>query len=175
MVNLSLGGSQWSGAEQEGIDAVLASGKTVVASAGNTGDRIPQYPAAFPGVISVGATDDGGQIAGFSSYGKVDVVAPGDCVAVTEIPGVDQGRGCPGDDRDGVAFNSGTSFSAPIVSGLLALAPAAAPWWPASPWRRPPTPTTRPAPTTPSRGPTGWPTPTPSSTPTTPAPRPGLS
>jgi len=127
VANLSLGGSQWSAAEQEGIDAVLASGKTVVASAGNTGDRVPQYPAAFPGVISVGATDDGGQIAGFSSYGKVDVVAPGDCVAVAAIPGFLQDRGCPGDDLEGVAFNSGTSFSAPIVSGLLALAPSRSP------------------------------------------------
>ena len=54
VVNLSLGGSRWSAAEQEGVDAVLATGKTVVASAGNTGDRVPQYPAAFPGVISVG-------------------------------------------------------------------------------------------------------------------------
>jgi subtilisin family serine protease len=161
VVNLSLGGSQWSEAEQQAIAIVQATGKVVVASAGNTGDRIPQYPAAFPGVISVGATDDGGQVAGFSSYGKVDVVAPGDCVAVAEIPGVDQDRGCPGDDRDGVAFNSGTSFSAPIVSGVLALAE--------------------------SRGSllarltleatadgdprTGWPTPTPSSTPTTRPPR----
>jgi subtilisin family serine protease len=127
VVNLSLGGSQWSEAEQEGIDAVLAAGKTVVASAGNTGDRVPQYPAAFPGVISVGATDDGGQIAGFSSYGKVDVVAPGDCVAVAELPGHLQDRGCPGDALEGVAFNSGTSFSAPIVSGLLALAPSRSP------------------------------------------------
>jgi hypothetical protein len=127
VVNLSLGGSQWSAAEQEGIDAVLAAGRTVVASAGNTGDRIPQYPASFPGVISVGATDDGGQIAGFSSYGKVDVVAPGDCVAVAEVPGFLQDRGCPGDDLAGVAFNSGTSFSAPIVSGLLAPAPSRSP------------------------------------------------
>jgi hypothetical protein len=110
-----------------GIDAVLASGKTVVASAGNTGDHILQYPAAFPGVISVGATDDGGQIAGFSSYGKVDVVAPGDCVAVAEVPGFSQDRGCPGDGLDGLAFNSGTSFSAPIVSGLLAVAPSRSP------------------------------------------------
>ena len=99
----------------------------MVASAGNTGDRIPQYPAAFPGVLSVGATDDGGQIADFSSYGKVDVVAPGDCVAVAVVPGVDQDRGCPGDNLDGVAFNSGTSFSAPIVSGVLALASSRSP------------------------------------------------
>jgi hypothetical protein len=61
VVNLSLGGSQWSELEREGIDAVLSQGKVVVASAGNTGDRVPQYPAAFPGVISVGATDDEGR------------------------------------------------------------------------------------------------------------------
>ena len=127
VVNLSLGGSQWSEAEQQAIAIVLAAGKVVVASAGNTGDRVPQYPAAFPGVISVGATDDGGQVADFSSYGKVDVVAPGDCVAVAVVPGFDQDRGCPGDTRDGVAFNSGTSFSAPIVSGVLALAGSRSP------------------------------------------------
>src|SRR5215204_3433244 len=127
VVNLSLGGSQWSEVERQAIAIVLAAGKVVVASAGNTGDRIPQYPAAFPGVISVGATDDGGQVAEFSSYGKVDVVAPGDCVAVTEVPGFDQDRGCPGDNRDGVAFNSDTSFSAPIVSGVLALAQSRSP------------------------------------------------
>jgi len=127
VVNLSLGGSQWSEVERQAIAIVLAAGKVVVASAGNTGDRIPQYPAAFPGVISVGATDDGGQVAEFSSYGKVDVVAPGDCVAVTEVPGFDQDRGCPGDNRDGVAFNSGTSFSSPIVSGVIALAQSRSP------------------------------------------------
>ena len=127
VVNLSLGGSQWSQTERDAIDAVLAEGKVVVASAGNTGDRIPQYPASFPGVVSVGATDDAGEIAGFSSFGKVDVVAPGDCVAVVELPGFDQDRGCPGDDGAGVAFNSGTSFAAPIASGVVALAASRTP------------------------------------------------
>jgi Subtilase family len=128
VVNLSLGGSQWSASEQEAIDAVLDAGKAVVAAAGNTGDRIPQYPAAFPGVISVGATDDGGEIAWFSSFGKVDVVAPGACVAVAEVAGFDQDNGCPGDaEGDGVAYNSGTSFAAPIASGLLALAGGGSP------------------------------------------------
>ncbi|HJW64613.1 MAG TPA: S8 family serine peptidase, partial [Actinomycetes bacterium] len=127
VVNLSLGGSQWSQTERDAVDAVLDAGKVVVASAGNTGDRIPQYPAAFPGVVSVGATDDAGEIAGFSSFGKVDVVAPGDCVAVVELPGFDQDRGCPGDAEAGVAFNSGTSFAAPIASGLVALAASRTP------------------------------------------------
>jgi Subtilase family len=78
-------------------------------------------------VISVGATDDEGRVAGFSSFGKVDVVAPGDCVAVAEVAGFDQDRGCPGDGTAGVAFNSGTSFAAPIVSGVLALAASRTP------------------------------------------------
>ena len=127
VVNLSLGGSQRSPSEQEAVDAVLAAGKIVVASAGNTGDRIPQYPAAFPGVISVGATDADGQITSFSSYGKVDLVAPGACVAVAEVSGFDQDGGCPGDTGSGVAYNSGTSFAAPIVSGVLALADSGSP------------------------------------------------
>jgi len=55
------------------------------------------------------------------------VVAPGDCVAVVELPGFDQDRGCPGDAEAGVAFNSGTSFAAPIASGLLALAASRTP------------------------------------------------
>ena len=128
VVNLSLGGSQWSEAEQEGIDAVLAAGKTVVASAGNTGDRIPQYPAAFPGVISVGATDDGGQLAGFSSYGKVDVFAPGDCVAVAEIPGFLQTAAAPA-----TTWRAWPSTAAPrsrprSSRGCWSWPPAAAPW-----------------------------------------------
>jgi hypothetical protein len=127
VVNLSLGGSQRSQTEQDDVAALLHAGKVVVAAAGNTGDRVPQYPAAFPGVVSVGATGAGGRVADFSSYGKVDVVAPGECVAVAEVAGFAQDRGCPGDRRPGVAFNSGTSFAAPIVSGLAALADSGGP------------------------------------------------
>jgi Subtilase family len=107
VVNLSLGGSQWSQTEQDDVAALLDVGKVVVAAAGNTGDRAPQYPAAFPGVVSVGATDAAGHVADFSSFGKVDVVAPGECVAVAEVAGFNQDRGCPGDSRPGVASDSG--------------------------------------------------------------------
>jgi hypothetical protein len=127
VVNLSLGGSQWSRTEQVDVRRLLDAGKVVVAAAGNTGDRIPQYPAAFPGVVSVGATDADGRVADFSSFGKVDVVAPGECVAVAVVAGFNQDRGCPHDDLAGVAFNSGTSFAAPIVAGLLALTDSGSP------------------------------------------------
>jgi hypothetical protein len=48
-------------------------------------------------------------------------------VAVVELTGFDQDRGCPGDAAAGVAFNSGTSFAAPIASGLVALAASRTP------------------------------------------------
>jgi Subtilase family len=121
VVNLSLGGPQWSRTEQEAIGALLADGKVVVAAAGNDGAHVPRYPAAYPGVISVGATDAAGQVASFSSYGKVDVVAPGVCVAVAEVAG-DRQPGCAGAAAAGVAYHSGTSYAAPIVAGLLTLA-----------------------------------------------------
>jgi subtilase family protein/fervidolysin-like protein len=130
VVNLSLGGAEWSAGEQAAIDAVLDAGKVVVAASGNNGDHLPLYPAAYPGVISVGATDADGQIAPFSSYGKVDVVAPGACVAValrSGAPDQDQRQDCPDDPGNGVHYDSGTSFAAPVVAGLLALADSGSP------------------------------------------------
>ncbi len=108
VVNMSLGGSQSSQAEQNAVAAVLASGKTVVASAGNGGDYYPSYPASYPGVLSVGATTQARAVASFSSFGKVDVVAPGENVPAIDPSGT-------------VQHVDGTSFSSPIVAGLIAL------------------------------------------------------
>ena len=125
VVNLSLGGPERSAAEQAAVDDVLAAGVPVVASAGNEGSYLPEYPAAYHGVIAVGASTDSGGIADFSSYGKVDVVAPGECVPVARRPGSGDQRqrpDCPADPNGGVHLDSGTSFAAPIVAGTLALA-----------------------------------------------------
>jgi len=111
VVNLSLGGPQWSDAEQDAVDAVLDAGIAVVAAAGNQGNYLPQYPAAYHGVVSVGASTQDGGTASFSSYGKVDVVAPGQDVPVVNPGGK-------------VEHADGTSFAAPIVAGTLALTPA---------------------------------------------------
>lgn len=102
-------------------------GTVFVAAAGNDGDRGPCWPATFPWAVSVGALDkEGGSVAGFSNRGGwVDVYAPG-----TDIEGVfPQGRheyqeppleGTYADFPNGVAQWSGTSFAAPMVSGLIA-------------------------------------------------------
>lgn len=110
-------------------------GVTVVASAGNDGVCLPSYPAALPGVISVGALGPGGP-ADFSNRGEwvracaagVDLVStffadfdgpagPGDgsgCEPGTAGVGVDPDR------FEGWAAWTGTSFAAPVVGAALA-------------------------------------------------------
>jgi subtilisin family serine protease len=65
---------------QDAFAAIYASRNDVlyVASSGNAGNTDPNYPAAYPGVISVGAVDVLGRVASFSSRGPtLDVLGPG--------------------------------------------------------------------------------------------------
>ncbi|HEV8651685.1 MAG TPA: S8 family serine peptidase [Actinomycetes bacterium] len=110
VVNLSLGGSQPSTPERNAINAVLSAGKSIAAASGNDGNYLPHYPAGYPGVVSVGATTKGGGVATFSSYGKLDVVAPGEAVTAVAPNGA-------------LVEVDGTSFASPIVAGILALGP----------------------------------------------------
>lgn len=66
------------------------------------------YPAAYPGVISVGAIDKSDKLDKFSSIGKVDFCAPGVNILSTFNDG-------------GYAIMSGTSMAAPHITGILAL------------------------------------------------------
>ncbi len=128
VLNLSFGGYVM----EEGV--VLASairgaqarGYVVVASAGNDGVCRPTFPAAFPGVVSVGAVGPGGP-APFSNYGPwVRACAPGVDLVSAFFDRFEGAEGPAGphapdpDDFDGWAVWTGTSFSAPIVAGALA-------------------------------------------------------
>lgn len=111
IINLSLGGSGASQVQRDAVDAAIARNIIVVASAGNAGTSAPNYPAAWPEVLSVGATDENDVQADFTSFGPtVDVAAPGVEVLTTDRA-----------TDNSYAHWSGTSFSAPITSGALAL------------------------------------------------------
>ncbi len=109
VINCSWGGPSRSEAEHEIVRTAVALGAVIVAAAGNDGQRIPFYPAAYPEVLSVAATDSADLKAWYSNYHEsISVAAPGDDILST-LPGGLYGR------------MSGTSMAAPIVSGVAAL------------------------------------------------------
>jgi len=111
---------------QEWLRKVRQSGAVCIAAAGNSGTDRKSWPAAFPGVIGVGAL--GGDWRGratFSNFGPwVDLYAPGRDLINAYATGTYTCHVFPyaGDVRKfyGMAKWSGTSFSTPIVSGLIA-------------------------------------------------------
>lgn len=109
VINLSLGGKNYSEVLEDAVNYALNQGVVVVAASGNSGANTLLYPAAYAGVVGVGATDSGNHLASFSNTGAgIDVVAPGVSILSTS----------PGNNY---RYDSGTSFSAPQVAGFAAL------------------------------------------------------
>ena len=109
VINLSLGGLERSQTIELAIKQAYARGIVVIAASGNDGSSLPLYPAAFPEVIAVGATNQRGERASFSSYGThLAVAAPGEA-----IPG-----SLP---NNSYASWNGTSMASPHVAGLAGL------------------------------------------------------
>jgi subtilisin family serine protease len=115
VINLSLGGPGASTILQQAVDYATTNDVVVIAAAGNDGDTEPHFPAACEGVLAVGAIDNAGNLASFSSRGPwISVVAPGVSI-MTTTRGSGYGRG------------TGTSFSSPLVAAVAFLLRAADP------------------------------------------------
>ena len=111
VINLSLGSDASDLPIQLAVDEAVASGSLVVAASGNDGDRGSPlgYPAAYPHVLTVAATDKTGNVAPFSSRSRyVDLAAPGTDIVVASALGKSWRPA------------SGTSFSSPMVAAAAA-------------------------------------------------------
>jgi subtilisin family serine protease len=121
LVNLSFGGYALGQMERlaEAVRMVQAAGSIVVASAGNDATCQRSYPAALPGVVSVGAIGPDGP-APFTNYGDwVRACAPGVGVVSTFFNAWEPQPGDGERYAEWVSW-SGTSFAAPAVVGALA-------------------------------------------------------
>jgi len=109
VINLSLGNYADSQFLHDAIKYAYDRDIVLVSAAGNDNTERPGYPAAYPEVMAVAATNAYGEKASFSNYGDyIDVTAPGESIAST-YP-----------DNQYAAL-SGTSMASPHVAALAGL------------------------------------------------------
>lgn len=124
VINMSLGGPYDGLTLRRAVEQAQQAGVVVVAAAGNEGSTRQSYPAAYPGVLAVGATNAQDQRTNFSNYGTwVNIAAPGDRILSSRLGG-------------GTTTMSGTSMAAPHVAAAAAMVKAAQPNWNAELIRR---------------------------------------
>jgi len=111
VVSMSLGGASPSQTLEDAVAYAHAHGVVLVAATGNTNSGV-FYPAAYPEVIAVGATDVTDVRATYSNKGpEIDVMAPGGTSASPIVSAV----------VDAYGVKHGTSMATPHVAGVVAL------------------------------------------------------
>lgn len=132
VINISASGPGLTEIEKHAVEHARSKGAVVIVAAGNDGANVEGYgPAANEGVITVGATDVNDGHPAFSNWGPgIDVAAPGVDVLSLRARRTDTVRGAVDDYTPGEFYvgtdrryyrATGTSFAAPIVSGIASL------------------------------------------------------
>ena len=128
VINMSFGGGP-SAVVQSAVEYAAEKGVVLVAAAGNHGNWQKFYPAAYPDVISVGATTPFDDRAHFSAFSVdddsdpstsdddwVDVLAPGSPILSAAPP-----EACAPANPQCFQYMEGTSMASPHVSGVAGL------------------------------------------------------
>jgi subtilisin family serine protease len=109
VINMSIQGFGDTTVEREAVAYAISHGVVVVAAMGNSNTNQQSFPAAYPDVIAVGATDSADHRASFSNFGPhIDVAAPGVGIQSTYWD-------------DTYASLDGTSMASPHVAGVASL------------------------------------------------------
>lgn len=112
VISISLGCPSYQKSLEEAVNTATSKGSICICSAGNDGASVKNYPACCSKAISVGnlTVNSSGKLAraSSSSYAKVDISAPGTQILTK-------------DSNYGTRIVSGTSLSAPMVAGCVAL------------------------------------------------------
>jgi subtilisin family serine protease len=110
VLNMSFGDVVYSPITRSACQFAESMGVTLVASAGNDGSTMRRFPASYPEVISVAATNDRDSRASFSSYGsQLALSAPGVGIPTTSVGGKYKNN------------FQGTSAAAPHVAAAAAM------------------------------------------------------
>ncbi|MEL3913328.1 dentilisin complex serine proteinase subunit PrtP [Treponema pedis] len=108
-VNMSLGGSYGTEFAFSVLTAAVKNNILPVIAMGNEGRYTAAYPAAFPGMLAVGATNGKDKKVHFSNKGAwISISAPGDGIKSCGISG-----------DDDYETMSGTSMATPFVTGVI--------------------------------------------------------
>jgi len=132
VINCSWGTYGISETLAEKLQEVYDAGITVVFASGNEGISLDgdsiEDESESPYVIGVGASCENNDVCSYSNYGsEIDLLAPGgNTFSSSGLLGLDN-TGTSGDDNqrglvdDNYSFEQGTSFAAPLVTGVVAL------------------------------------------------------
>lgn len=124
IINMSLGGSLPSTAQQLAVQSAQLAGSLIIAASGNEGQPSSGYPAAYPGVVSVAAVGPAYRSPSYSNYGSsISIAAPGGDVGTAYglAGGVMSATWNYQTNQATTDAWQGTSMATPHVAGVAAL------------------------------------------------------